>query len=134
MGLLGEMLADPVLDAAYAWLCRRRRHYLAHADIWSFRQHWPEEKIRMRGDLVAGRYTFTMLDRITRQDGEDCDLWAAPDALVLKALAMVLATALPQSPLCTHLKGHGGAKGAVRTVLTHLHRHRFVLKTDVRKY
>ena len=131
---LSELIAEPVLDAAYAWLCRRRQDYPAHADIWAFRRQWPAEKTRIRADLLAGRYTISLLDRITRADGEECDLWAARDALVLKALAMVLGKALPSSRHCTHLKGHGGAKGAVRRVLRHLPSYRFVLKTDVRKY
>ena len=129
-----RLISESVLDAAYAWLCRRRRDYPADADIWSFRRHWPEEKRRIREELLVGHYTFSLLDRITRQDGEECDLWAARDALVLKALAMVLATALPRSRLCTHLKGHGGAKGAVRAVFRNLPAYRFVLKTDVRQY
>jgi hypothetical protein len=27
-----------VLDAAYEWLCRRRREYSANADVWSKRR------------------------------------------------------------------------------------------------
>ena len=46
-------------------------------------------------------------------DGEEADLWSARDALVLKALTIVLAKQLPVSTRCTHVKGHGGAK-AVR--------------------
>ncbi len=47
-------------------------------------------------------------------DGRDFDLWSARDALVLKVLIMVLADFLPVFPCCTHIKGHGGAKAAVR--------------------
>ena len=43
-------------------------------------------------------------------------MWAARDALVLKALAWLLAASLPLSSRCTHLKGHGGASGAIRAV------------------
>jgi hypothetical protein len=42
------------------------------------------------------------------------------DALVLKALALVLGQHLPVSSRCTHLKGNGGAKHAVREVRDHL--------------
>jgi len=68
----------------------------------------------LRAELAAGRYRFGLLTRITLVDGEDVDLWSARDALVLKALAIVLAKHLPVSPRCTHVKGHGGAKAAVR--------------------
>ncbi len=40
----------------------------------------------------------------------------------------------PVSTRCTHVKGHGGAKAAVRQVLQHLPANRFVLGTDVKAY
>ena len=52
----------------------------------------------------------------------------------MKALALVLPQHLPLSKQCTHLKGHGGGKFAVRHVLAHLPQHHFVLKTDVQSY
>ncbi|MDH3769673.1 MAG: hypothetical protein OET79_01625 [Nitrospirota bacterium] len=51
MGHIGQLTSDPVLDAAYAWLCRRRRDYPAHADIWAFRRHWPAEKRRIHSKI-----------------------------------------------------------------------------------
>ncbi len=53
---------------------------------------------------------------------------------MLKALAIVLAKHLPVSPRCTHVKGDGGAKAAVRQVMRHLPANRFVLRTDVKAY
>ena len=41
---------------------------------------------------------------------------------------------LPVSRSCTHIKGHGGAKYAVREVRDHLAANRFVLRTDVKSY
>jgi hypothetical protein len=123
-----------VLDTAYDWLCRRRRAYPADADVWSFRQAWAREKDKLKAALAAGRFRFGLLTRITLADGEEVDLWSARDALVLKALAMVLASHLPVSRSCTHVKGHGGAKAAVRQVMAKLADNRFVLKTDVRSY
>ncbi len=131
---IDALVTEAVLDDAYAWLCRRRARYPASADIWSFRRRWPAEKARLRADLQAGRYQLTILERVTRSDGEDLDLWSARDALVLKALATVLATVLPTSAHCTHVKGHGGAKAAVRQVWTQLAENRFVLRTDVKGY
>ncbi len=46
----------------------------------------------------------------------------------------MLAKQLPVSDRCTHLKGHGGAKYAVREVRDHLPDNRFVLRTDVKSY
>jgi RNA-directed DNA polymerase len=116
MPILTEITSDAVLGAAYDWLCRRRRQYSANSDVWNFRRCWAQEKQGIVEQLRVGCYRFSLLTRITREDGEDADLWSARDALVLKALALVLAKHLPASPRCTHLKGHGGAKYAVREV------------------
>ncbi len=80
--LLSRLASDAVLDAAYGWLCHRRRDYPADADVWSFRRHWPWEKKRMQADLIAGVFRFGLLDRVTLKDGSDIDLWSARDALV----------------------------------------------------
>lgn len=83
---------------------------------------------------MSGNYRFSLLTRTTLQDGEDTDLWSARDALVLKALTLVLGEHLPVSRSCTHIKGSGGAKYAVREVRDHLAANRFVLRTDVKSY
>ncbi len=134
MTILAELASDDVLDAAYDWLCRRRRDYSANADVWSFRRHWSQEKDRIKSDLLAGEYRFSLLSRVTLSDGDEVVLWSARDPLVLKALSHVLARHLPVSDRCTHLKGHGGAKHAVREVRDNLPANRFVLKTDVKSY
>jgi hypothetical protein len=41
--ILAEITSDAVLDAAYEWLCRRRRDYSANADVWAFRRDWAHE-------------------------------------------------------------------------------------------
>ena len=69
-----RLTSDITLDAAYDWLCQRRRRYPADADAWSFRRHWPDEKRRIQADLLAGEYSFAVLDRITLSDGSDIDL------------------------------------------------------------
>jgi RNA-directed DNA polymerase len=74
------------------------------------------------------------MGRITKADGSECDLWSARDAVVLKALTIVLTKVLPVSPFCTHVKGHGGAKAAVRQVRAQLATNRCVLRTDVGSY
>jgi len=53
---------------------------------------------------------------------------------VLKALTIVLADVLPVSARCTHVKGHGGAKAAVRQVMAALATNRFVMRSDVKSY
>ena len=134
MTLICRLASEEVLDAAYDWLCKRRRDYPANADVWTFRFRWQDEKTRLRAELLAGRYRFEPLSRVTNREGEVLHLWSARDALVLKALAIVLGRRLSISPHCVHVKGHGGSKAAVRDVMAHLPDNAFVLKTDVKSY
>ncbi len=134
MSILTQITSDDVLDTAHEWLCRRRRDYSANSDVWALRRNWPREKEQIKRELLSGNYRFSLLSRITLKDGEDTELWSARDALVLKALAIVLGEHLPVSSRCTHIKGHGGAKYAVREVRDHLAANRFVLRTDVKSY
>ncbi len=68
--------------------------------------------------------------------GEVKEIWAAQDALVLKALAITLQEVLQPhlSPRCFHVAGRGGLKGAVREVAAALPEHEFVFRTDVKGY
>ena len=84
--------------------------------MWSLRFYWSTEKARLRDELLAGSYCFEPMSRVTKSDGTVIHIWSARDALVLKALAIVLGKHLPVSASCVHVKGHGGAKAAVRAV------------------
>ena len=65
-------------------------------------------------------------------------LWAALDALVLKAVAIVLGRRLRLARGCYHLPGQEGekrgAKAAIREVCGHLKENTFVFRTDVKCY
>ena len=108
--ILDNILDEGILGSAYAWLCKRRRNYPDHADVWNFRRHWKREIPLQRRELLEGSYRLGLLSRTTLDSGEEVDLFSAPDALVLKALAWVLASRLSFSRNCTHLKGNGGGK------------------------
>ena len=109
--MLTRLASDAVLEAAYTWLCRRRQGWPADADIWSFRHRWPQEKACLKTELRAGRYRFDNLSRVTRRDGEEVEIWSSRDALVLKALALVLADHLPVSRSCTQRQGPWRCQG-----------------------
>jgi hypothetical protein len=132
--LLEEVASDASLDRAYAWLCEQRKAFPENAEVWTFRHRWPDEKPRLRADLLAGRYRFAPLYRVTLSEDGDVDVWRARDVLVLKALTLVLAPHLPVLPCCTHVKGHGGAKATLREIWAELPAHTFVCRTDVKDY
>ncbi len=133
-GLTARLALDAVLDAAFTWLCQRWRDWSPNADIWSFRRDWQDEKQRLQVALLSGEFRFRLLDRVTKADGSEAGLWSARDALVLKALSLVLARVLAVSPRGTHIEGNGGAKAAVRQVSAALAANCFVLRTGVKSY
>ena len=113
--MLNKLASNDIIDTAYAWLSRQRQHWPADSDVWWLRANWSTIKPRLQQQLLDGSYRFEPLSRITKDNNEVVHLWSAQDALVLKALAAVLGEVLPISSVCTHLKGHGGAKFAVRS-------------------
>jgi hypothetical protein len=117
--LITEIASDAVIDQAYAWLCARCQDYSADDDVWNVRWKWAEIKPKLQAGLLVGTYRFSPVRRIQTEEGV-LDVWAALDALVLKAMALVLTRHLQPhlSGRCTHLAGHGGSKAAVRAAAT----------------
>lgn len=101
------------------------------------RLRWPVLKRRLQEDLLAGRYRFSPVRRF-QSEGESIELWASLDAVVLKALALVLNRRLGFSRAVYHLGCQDGkkrgAKAAVRAVCGSLAGNAFVFRTDVKSY
>jgi RNA-directed DNA polymerase len=129
-----HVFTEVTLDTAYSWLCKQRRNFPAHADIWHLRFHWYRVRQELLQTLNKQDYTFMPLSVATKADGETLHLWSSHDALVLKMLAMALPEALALSPLCTHIKGHGGLKATVSALQAALPDYTYVMKTDVKRY
>jgi RNA-directed DNA polymerase len=115
-------------------LCKQRRNFPANADIWHLRFHWHTIRGELPQTLHKQDYTILPLSVVTKADDETLHLWSSHDALVLKMLAMALPDALALSPLCTHIKGHGGLKATVSALQAALPDYTYVMKTDVKGY
>lgn len=122
------------IDEAYKWLCRSRRHFPANADVWHLRYHWKAERKQLLKQLRQGRYCFAPVRCCQAAEGKVIHLWSSRDALVLKALSLMLAKPMRLSCHCTHVKQHGGLKATVADAERHLSHHRFVMRTDVKDY
>ena len=133
MNLIEQVASDNVLNQAYAWLCHQRRKQHHNRDVWWLRYHWASEKPRIKQDLLAGNYRFDAV-RVCRTSEGPFESWSARDALVLKALAIVLGGHLQLSERCYHLAGNGGSKRAVGAVVKALPNNTFVFRTDVKSY
>jgi hypothetical protein len=65
-------------------------------DVWNLRRHWQTVKPDLQQQLLDGTYQFSPQQEI-RFDTESIELWSSLDALVLKAVTLVLTQ---------HLKPH----------------------------
>ena len=133
--LIDRIASDDIIDRAYEWLCKARKDYHHNNDVWQVRRWWNEKKPILQDQLVAGKYRFRA-QRLIRGKERIVELWCAMDALVLKALAIVLGEILRPhlSDRVFHLAGSGGMKAAVREVAAHLDENRFMFRTDVKGY
>ena len=88
--MIQQIATDDVIQQAYDWLCERRVDYSANNDVWLMRCHWGTIKPQLQAELQAGDYQFSPVQRI-RGEETTIELWSSLDALVLKAIAIVLA-------------------------------------------
>ena len=119
--LIQNIASDAVIDTAYQWLCKRRKDYSHNDEVWDIRFRWSGFKPYLQKRLLAGEYSISSQIVISTPERRT-ELWSAKDALVLKAMSIVLGEYLKpeMSNNCYHLKGHGGAKAAVRTTVKNL--------------
>jgi hypothetical protein len=133
--LINRIAADPTLEAAYTWVCQQRQHHHFNSDIWPLRRHWAERKPQIQALLLSGQYRFRE-QRLIQTATEAIEYWGAEDALVLKAISLVLTEEwLPLlSPQCFHIAGRGGLKGALRQVADQVGGDDYFYRTDVKSY
>lgn len=133
--LVPLIVDDDTLNQAYQWLCQQRKDYSHNSDIWDVIHHWPQQKAIIIQQVLAGQYRFSPLRRY-HINGETLSCWTAQDALLLKAMTLVLQSYLaPRLPACcVHLAGAGGIKEAVRQVSSQLQQEHWVMRTDVQSF
>ena len=130
---------DLYIDTAYAWLCKQRKDYHFKNDVWHLRFHWAQEKPRLVKALKEQRYALHPVHKIRTPDRVTF-LWCALDALVLKALSLLLKDLLTPilSDRIYHLAGSPEQKkgylAAITAVTDVLPRYPFVFRTDVKRY
>ncbi|GME48275.1 hypothetical protein ACJ2_45030 [Pantoea sp. QMID2] len=118
------------------WLWRQRQNAPANADVSDLRWRWltGNEGERLYRQVTAGRYRLSPM--LVSGRGEDARaLWSAPDALVLKWVALRVENQLPRPEACHHLRGTG-VRHSLRAVseAPSSGRYAFVHRTDIRGY
>ena len=133
--LIQRVASDQIIDQAFSWLCKARENSHYNHDVWHLRFHWQKSRGHLKQQLLAGDYQFEPC-RAINVKGESMGLWCARDALVLKALALVLTKHLAPglSQHCYHLPTRGGTKNCVRHVKQSVEQYQFVCRSDVDSY
>lgn len=133
--LVTAIASDDVLEQAYAWLCHARKDAHHNNSVWDVRFNWPSLKPKIQQQLLSGDYRFSPC-RACQIEGISMGVWHAQDALVLKALSLVLTKHLTSklSKHCYHLPGHGGTKACVMKIKKQVNDYRFVCRSDVNSY
>ncbi|MCC2522303.1 reverse transcriptase/maturase family protein [Vibrio coralliilyticus] len=133
--LMALITSDATLECAYRWLCKARKESHHNNSVWDVRFHWAQLKPVIQQQLLDGDYHFSPC-RACKVDGQSMAVWHAQDALVLKAVAIVLTEWLAPSlsPHCKHVAGNGGTKGCIADISRHVKNYGFVCRSDVNSY
>ena len=133
--LIYEVCSDSLLEEAFCWLCKTRQHSSYNNSVWHLRSNWGTAKVELQKALRRNTYHLSPLKRYVIED-RAIDCWDAKDAVVLKALSLVLYKIfkLDVSQHCTHVKGHGGLKRTVRSAYHAAMNYKFVFKSDIKSY
>jgi len=135
-----QMCTEDNLQTAFDWLCQQTTESSHNSDVWDYRRAWATRKDALRQQLLNGNFQFATVRIVEVENDagqlERHEVRNAEDKLVIRAMTQVLQPVLPIHPTCTHVKGHGGLKQAVRETQEYLAAHpdSFVMKSDVKGY
>jgi RNA-directed DNA polymerase len=136
--LMSRVCTRALLEQAktHVYRCRLNDHH--NSDIWDLCFHWETYRDALQQQLIQGTYQLSPLSVFGSQNGHRLTRWSARDAVVLKALTIVLTEVLTPvvDPRCHHVTGNGGLKGAVGAVRAKIKtgQYRHLIKSDIANY
>ena len=121
MQLIEQVASDENIEQAFSWLCLKRKEHSPNNDVWNLRRHRQTVKSNLQQQLLDGTYQFSPQQEI-RFDTESIELWASLDALVLKAVTLVLTRHLKPNIYnqSAHVKGNDGDEEFISKLLLNL--------------
>jgi len=132
---MSDVISTQALDTAFAAIYQKRKDDHANSDIWALSLNWTEIRHTLQTQLLAGTYQLSPIAAYSTKKGR-LTRWGAKDAVVLKALSLILTPHVSNTvgKACCHIKGHGGSKGGVRQLKSKIKSFRYVLKSDVASF
>ena len=67
MELIEKIISPKNLENAFNILCKQRKDYSAHADIWDMRYNWSSYKKQIITQIKAGTFDF---DAVTKYESK----------------------------------------------------------------
>lgn len=130
---MSEVTSNPVLEQALKHVSKCRENDSHNNDIWQVRFYWPKIKEEIRHTLLNGTYQLSPVQVCGNKNGHRLTRWTAIDAIVLKAISIVLTEPIQQQidSRCYHIKGNGGVKGAINKVHDFIKGYKFAIKSDI---
>ena len=81
--MITELVSIKLIDEAFRWLCKQRKHFSDNSDVWGVRFHWNKIKPQLIDELVSNTFNFQPLQKIIKSSGEVIQLWTSIDSVVL---------------------------------------------------
>ena len=134
--LSSQLAANTLLDEAFHYICQSKKQAHVNHDIWFIRRDWQTLRSQLQANLLSGNYLLSPAKRI-KIAGHSIAVWNSLDAIVLKALSLLLGrTIYPALNIykhCYHTKGKG-LKAAIKVMNQLTTNYTFVYKTDIKNY
>ncbi|SBS31940.1 Reverse transcriptase (RNA-dependent DNA polymerase) [Marinomonas spartinae] len=131
---MASITSERNLLNAFHWICQRRKESHSNNDVWHLRFHWSSIVPSLREAMRMGTYRFSPCRALSTSAGS-IGVWCAQDALVLKAISLMLTEQLSQklSHHCYHLAGKG-LKACVKQIKKEVSDYKHVCRSDVNSY
>lgn len=100
------------------------------------RERWESILPLVQAQLLTGTYRFSPMEGYVTGAGGSHHFWNATDAVVIKAISLVLTEYLQPklSRNCTHIRGNGGMTEALRILRTRISANEFFIRSDIKDY
>jgi hypothetical protein len=127
-----RIVSSEILEEAFEHVSAARKDNHHNSDIWHVRANWKEYKEKIRTQILSGTYRLDLVNVYKDSEGEIYSRWSSKDAIVLKAISIVIdREVIEKTGQVYHLRGEGGLKGAVRNIGKKVNRYKYVVKSDV---
>ena len=125
-----------MLNEAFHFVYAKRKNKSHNDDIWDLCRNWQTIKKDLRTQLLNGSYQLSPVVVFGNKGSHRLTRWSSQDAVVLKAVALVLTPIVHNkiTQQCHHIKGNGGLKGAINRVNDFAKSYKYFIKSDIADY